>query len=225
VVVDAAALDAAHVGFADVLLALDTATQAVTVAVHDGERVLAESSVIDPLRHAELLAPGIERALRDAGVVVGDLTGIAVGVGPGPFTGLRVGVVTARTMSLALGIPVYGVCTLDVIAAAVDSAGPFVVATDARRKEVYWARYAHPRQRESQPAVNRPADVATPLPVAGHGAVMYPDAFPAQVAPEFPAAGELAALVVSGAVAALPPEPLYLRRPDVAEPAQRKRVS
>jgi tRNA threonylcarbamoyl adenosine modification protein YeaZ len=208
-----------------VLLALDTATQAVTVAVHDGQGVVAESTVVDPLRHAELLAPGIERLLRDAGVTVADLTGIAVGVGPGPFTGLRVGIVTARTMSLALGVAVYGVCTLDVIAAAVDAPGAFVVATDARRKEVYWARYAHPRERESPPAVGRPADVATQLPVAGHGARMYPDAFPEPIGPEFPSAGVLASLVVSGSVSALAAEPLYLRRPDVAEPAQRKRVS
>jgi tRNA threonylcarbamoyl adenosine modification protein YeaZ len=208
-----------------VLLALDTATQAVTAAVHDGERVVAESSVIDPLRHGELLAPGIARALGDAGVSVSDLTGIAVGVGPGPFTGLRVGIMTARTMSVALGIPVYGVCTLDVLAYAADADGPFVVATDARRKEVYWARYDHRTLRVSGPSVDRPRDVATDLPAAGRGAQMYPEWFPTLIPPEYPRAGDLASLVVSGAAASLPPEPLYLRRPDVAEPTPRKRVS
>ena len=210
------------------LLAIDTATQAVTVAVHNGERVLAESSVVDPLRHGELLAPGIEAALHEAAVDVRDLTGIAVGVGPGPFTGLRVGIMTARTMSLALGVPVYGVCTLDVVAfavRAVDADGPFVVATDARRKEDYWARYEHPAVRVSEPAVDRPADVATDLPTAGRGAAMYPDSFPHRIEPEYPTAGDLASMVVSGAARVLAPEPLYLRRPDVAEPAPRKRVS
>jgi tRNA threonylcarbamoyladenosine biosynthesis protein TsaB len=225
VVVGAASLDAADVGFADVLLALDTATQAVTVAVHDGERVLAESSVVDPLRHGELLAPGIDQALRAAGVSVADITGIAVGVGPGPFTGLRVGIMTARTMSLALGVPVYGVCSLDVIAFAVDSEGPFVVATDARRKEVYWARYDRPTERATSPSVDRPTDVATTLPAAGHGPVLYPESFSARIAPEYPRAGDLASMVVSGAAHVVPPEPLYLRRPDVAEPTSRKRVS
>jgi tRNA threonylcarbamoyl adenosine modification protein YeaZ len=208
-----------------VLLAFDTATQAVTAAVHDGERVVAESSVVDPLRHGELLAPGIEQVLRDAEISVGDLTAIAVGVGPGPVTGLRVGIMTARTMSLALGLPVTGVCTLDVIAFAVEADGAFVVATDARRKEVYWARYEHPTVRVAGPSVDRPDDVATELPAAGRGAAMYPDAFPLRVGPEYPRAGALASIVVSGAVAPLPPDPLYLRRPDVAEPTSRKRVS
>ncbi|HSS68194.1 MAG TPA: tRNA (adenosine(37)-N6)-threonylcarbamoyltransferase complex dimerization subunit type 1 TsaB [Nocardioidaceae bacterium] len=207
------------------LLALDTATQSVTVAVHNGEQVVAESSVVDPLRHGELLAPGIEAALREAGADIRDLTGIAVGVGPGPFTGLRVGIMTARTMSLALGVPVYGVCTLDVLAFAVQTDGPFVVATDARRKEVYWARYDHPTVRVSEPAVDRPVAVATELPAAGRGAAMYPDSFPHPIEPEYPRAGDLASIVVSGAARVLAPEPLYLRRPDVAEPAPRKRVS
>src|SRR5919204_4201773 len=121
------------------LLAFDTATSAVTVAVHDGRSVRGEPTVVDALRHGELLAPGVEAALRKAGVTSGELTRIAVGVGPGPFTGLRVGVVTARTMAAVLGIAVVGVCTLDVLAAqAVDEGtvhGEFVVATDARRRE------------------------------------------------------------------------------------------
>src|SRR6476659_4090463 len=119
-----------------VLLAFDTATPAVTVALHDGERVVAFSTKVDARRHGELLAPGITAVLDDAWVPRQDVTAVAVGVGPGPFTGLRVGLVTARTLALTLDIPVYGVCTLDVLAVqAVDEGlvdGPFLVATDAR---------------------------------------------------------------------------------------------
>ena len=77
----------------------------------------------------------------DAGASRADLTAVAVGVGPGPYTGLRVGVVTARVLGAVLGVAVCGVCSLDVIAAAVPRGREFLVAADARRKEVYWARY------------------------------------------------------------------------------------
>ncbi len=97
------------------LLALDSATPAVTVALADGDRLLAERTTVDARRHGELLAPAIAAVLAEAGVDRSDLTAIAVGVGPGPFTGLRVGLVTARTLGAVLGIPVLGVCTLDVL--------------------------------------------------------------------------------------------------------------
>lgn len=206
------------------LLALDTATSAVTVAVHDGASVLAEHDAVGPLQHGELLAPAIADALATAGLTPTDLTGIAVGIGPGPFTGLRVGIVTARVMASTLGIPVVGVCTLDVLAAAVDAEGPFLATGDARRKEVYCARYADPYRRLTDPAVARPGDVATDEPVAGRGAVLYPEAFPHAVAPEYPRAADLARLVASGHALRREPEPLYLRRPDTAAPSPRKRV-
>lgn len=206
------------------LLALDTATAAVTVAVHDGSSVVGTSTVVDPMRHGELLAPGIVAALDGAGVVPRELSRIAVGVGPGPFTGLRVGIVTARTMAAALRVPVVGVCSLDVVAAGVAVDEPFAVATDARRKEVYWARYDASGSRLSEPAVAKPSAVAFAGPVAGRGAVLYPDYFPRAVAPEYPDASRLAQLVVEERARLLPPEPLYLRRPDVAAPAARKPV-
>ncbi len=206
------------------LLAFDTATHAVTVALHDGADVVAESTVVDALRHGELLAPGIQRVLSAAGVAPRDVTRIAVGVGPGPFTGLRVGIVTARTMGAVLGVPVVGVCTLDLVAAAVECAEPFLVATDARRKEVYWATYADARRRTDGPHVSRPAAVATTRPAAGRGAVLYPQEFPHAVSPEHPDAAVLARIVVSGSVDLLAPEPLYLRRPDAVEAGPRKRV-
>ena len=211
------------------LLAFDTATPAVAVALHDGERVLAEATTVDAKRHGELLAPGIASVLAEAGIVRQDLTAIAVGVGPGPFTGLRVGLVTARTLSLVLEIPVYGVCTLDVLAAeAVDSGavnGEFLVATDARRKEVYWASYDEQGIRLDGPHVSKPADVATDRPVVGRGALLYPEAFAHAVGPENPRAGVLAQLVTDERVELLDPDPLYLRRPDAVAPGKPKRVS
>ncbi|MGH3096845.1 MAG: tRNA (adenosine(37)-N6)-threonylcarbamoyltransferase complex dimerization subunit type 1 TsaB [Streptosporangiales bacterium] len=208
------------------LLALDTATPAVTVALHDGEHVLTESTVVGG-QHGELLAPGIAQALATAGVTPGDLTDVAVGVGPGPFTGLRVGIVSARAFGDVLGVPLHGVCTLDVLAWQHGAAGPFVVATDARRKEVYWARYADARTPRTEPAVDRPADVATPEPVVGNGGQLYLDAFPGAQEPVYPSASALADLTVerlrSGGTL-LDPLPLYLRRPDARAPGARKRV-
>lgn len=207
------------------LLALDTATDAVTVAVLDGTTVVAELTTEDRLRHGELLAPAIARVLADAAVPTTALTRIAVGVGPGPFTGLRIGLATATTMALALGIEAVGVCTLDVIASAVEVDGPFLVATDARRKEVYWARYATPYRRETEPAVGRPGTIPSDLPVAGNGPRLYPAELPRPVAPHLPSAAALARLVVSGRTRLLPTLPLYLRRPDATVPAARKRVT
>ncbi len=211
------------------LLALDTATPLVTVALHDGEDVVWEGASELPLKHGEQLAPLIDRALRATGVVRQDLTAIGVGVGPGPFTGLRVGLVTARTLAHVLEIPVYGVCTLDVLAIeAVDSgavAGDFTVATDARRKEVYLATYDADGARLDGPLVARPADVATAGPVVGEGAVLYPDAFPQAAGPTLPSAGWLARVIAEERAELRDPEPLYLRRPDAVAPGTPKRVS
>ncbi|GAA2023338.1 tRNA (adenosine(37)-N6)-threonylcarbamoyltransferase complex dimerization subunit type 1 TsaB [Catenulispora yoronensis] len=214
------------------LLAFDTATPAITVALHDGAAVLAESTTVDARRTGELLAPGITAVLDAAGHKPGELTGIAVGVGPGPFTGLRVGLVTARALGDSLGIPVHGVCTLDVVAYQARSAEPFAVATDARRREVYYAQYADYLTRSTEPDVAHPALIAdrlSGLPVAGEGAVLYSEAFPQAIEPRHPSAAALAELVVlrlkSDPDSLLFPEPLYLRRPDAVEPSTRKRVS
>jgi tRNA threonylcarbamoyladenosine biosynthesis protein TsaB len=207
------------------LLAFDTATPAVTVALHDGTDVLAEYSVVDAMRHGELLAPAITTVLERAGADRSDLTDIAVGVGPGPFTGLRVGLVTARTLGEVLGIPVHGVCTLDVLAAGADVEGAFVVATDARRKEVYWAAYADRVTRVDGPHVAKPADVEATGVVVGRGGVLHRDCFAQTAPPEYPSAGVLAALVARGEVDVLPPDPLYLRRPDAVASTMRRRVS
>ena len=212
------------------LLAFDTATPYVTVALHDGEQVVAERRSEQRMKHGEQLAPLIEAVLGEGGIVRQDLTAIAVGVGPGPFTGLRVGLVTARTLALVLEIPVYGVCSLDVLALeAAVGATPvgtdFTVATDARRKEVYLATYDDRGRRLDGPEVVRPADAATDRPVVGEGAALYPDAFPDGRPPAQPGAGWLARAVTEELAELHDPEPMYLRRPDAIAPGAPKRVS
>ena len=211
------------------ILAIDTSTSAITVAIHDDERVRAQASHLDPRAHTEWVAPLVEKCLTEASAAPTDLTGIVVGNGPGPFTGLRVGIVTARTLGFVLEVPVYGVCSLDVIAVQVaESAAPdggFLVATDARRKEVYLASYDADGRRLEGPVVTRPAEVATDAPVAGAGPLLYPDHFPHAIPPERPSAGWLAHAVSGELVELLDPEPLYLRRPDAVAGAPRKPVS
>ncbi len=212
------------------LLGIDTSTSAITVAVHDGAVVLAARSRVDARGHTEQLAPLIEQALRDAGAVPGDLTDLAVGTGPGPFTGLRVGLVTAHTLGYALGIPVHGVCSLDVLArAAGRTEGELLVATDARRREVYWARYAASpggARRLTEPAVDRPAEIdwtTRSLPTAGRGPVLYPDLFPEPLGPLDADASALVEIAVEQVRRGepMPVEPLYLRRPDALTTAER----
>ncbi|SFB83587.1 tRNA (adenosine(37)-N6)-threonylcarbamoyltransferase complex dimerization subunit type 1 TsaB [Streptomyces aidingensis] len=216
------------------LLALDTATPAVTVALHDGERVLAAADPVDARRHGELLLPGIDGVLRAASRSLDALTGIVVGTGPGPYTGLRVGLATAQAIGAARELPVHGLCTLDGIAWATGRDEPFVVATDARRKEVYWARYADARTRESGPAVDRPQDIAgrvAGVPAVGAGAVLYAGVFTGLLGegrPLHASAAALAALAAEKLAAgeALPaPLPRYLRRPDAQVPKNYKVVT
>jgi tRNA threonylcarbamoyl adenosine modification protein YeaZ len=220
------------------LLGLDTATPAMTVALHDGDRPLAQLVTVDAHRHAELLAPAVAQVIADAGVSQRDLTGVVAGVGPGPYTGLRVGLVTARVLANALGIPVYGLCSLDVIAADVAAASAgvsgeeFLVATDARRRELYWARYDGTGRRTAGPEVSRPADIPVGgLPAAGEGPLLYPELLPDGLAPAYPAAATMCRIAAAALAAGDPgqlllaPEPLYLRRPDVREPHARKRVT
>jgi tRNA threonylcarbamoyl adenosine modification protein YeaZ len=211
-----------------VLLAFDTSTAAVTVALHDGATVIAQESAVDARRHGELLAVFIDKVLHSAGAGSRDLTCVAVGTGPGPYTGLRAGLVTARVLGSALGIRIDGICSLDVIAAGAAGGSDFLVATDARRREVYWARYTAAGERVDGPHVNRPADLPPGLPVAGEGAVLYPELAGRPCGPRFPSAARLASLASARQAAGTPPapaEPLYLRRPDAREPGKPKRVT
>ena len=222
------------------LLAIDTATSAITVALHDGDRVLAESTTLDARRHGEYLAPGIAGVLAQAGRTPGEVSAVVAGTGPGPFTGLRIGLVTARTFAFARGIPVFGVCSLDALAhqAWVEDATTVlgescVVATDARRKEVYWAQYditADGVLRRGEPMVAKaetiPAEVRR-LPVVGRGAVLYAGWFGPRVGPLDVSAGALAGLAATRMAAGveLPAaDPMYLRRPDTMPPSPRKLV-
>jgi tRNA threonylcarbamoyl adenosine modification protein YeaZ len=214
-----------------VLLALDTASPVVTVALHDGRRVVGSSDTEAGPRHGELLAPAIDGLLEHAGVHPRQLTEIVVGIGPGPYTGLRVGVVTARTLGAVLDLPVRGVVSLDTLAAAQGelraSGLAFVVATDARRREVYWARYEGFRRLEG-PHVDRPAVLAERLagaPVVGRGARIHADLLIPVDGPDDPSAAVLAEACRAGAVELVAPQPCYLRRPDVSEPRPRKRVT
>ena len=206
------------------LLAFDTATPTITVAVHDGRSVVGEAEATGAMAHGEKLSPAIRDAMAAAGAGMADLTDVAVGVGPGPFTGLRVGVVTALTLGESLGLTTHGVCSLDVIAAGVPD-DECLVVTDARRKEVYWARYAG-GVRVTGPDVGSPAAVAElHADVLAHGPAvdLYPDLFDGAGA-RAPRAADLAQLVVDGTAIELPLEPLYLRRPDAVPSAGAKQA-
>jgi tRNA threonylcarbamoyl adenosine modification protein YeaZ len=218
------------------LLVMDTSSAVITAAVHDGDSVVGHASEHGAQSHGELLAPVVERALAEAGARPGDLTHVCAGVGPGPFTGLRVGIVTARVMGEALGIPVRGMCSLDVLAfqAAAESGftlGDFAVATDARRKEVYLRSYSRGGRPASDAVVVKPADVMASVaagPVVGPGAWLYPDVFVDAREPrelDGAAMAELVAGRIELGTPLLEPEPLYLRRPDAVENAGRKRVT
>ena len=203
------------------ILAIDTATPAVTAAIVslDGVEVLAGRVTIDARAHAEQLTPNVLGALADAGRSVNDLGAVVVGCGPGPFTGLRVGMASAAAYGHALGIPVYGVCSLDAIGIeTAATSGEVLVVTDARRREVYWARYRD-GVRIDGPAVDAPADVpADADAVAGspeHAALFD---LP-RLSPVYPTAAGLVRAVADWTTAPAPLVPLYLRRPDAKPPA------
>ena len=219
------------------LLAIDTATSAITVALHDGLTVLAESSTLDSRRHGEYLAPAMVEVLARAGRTAADVTAVVCGTGPGPFTGLRIGLVTARTFAYARGIPVFGVCSLDAMAHQAwleDEASlgrSCVVATDARRKEVYWARYdvtSNGAIRRGPPMVAKAATIAAEvrgLPVIGRGAELYAESFGRRVGAldvSAAALADLAARMMATGEELAVPEPMYLRRPDATPPPLRK---
>lgn len=205
------------------VLAVDTSTVVNVAVARDGD-VLQVATVDDRMAHIEQLTPKIRLVLSRAGATLADLDHIVVGLGPGPFTGLRVGIATARVLAWVSQVPLWGVCSLDVLAAQYahqHPAGEFVVATDARRREVYWARYALDGSRLDGPKVCSPDEVPA-LPTIGPGASLYPERLAAVIGPRSFDPGVLASRGLSFADAGT--EPLYLRRPDAAEPTRRKSV-
>jgi len=172
-------------------LAIDTSTSRTTVGIIDGNTVLFEKFHEGATDHGRALSQLVAEALK----VCAPPQEVVVGMGPGPFTGLRVGISFAHTFGLARGIPVVGICSLD----AIDiKESQYTVAIDARRKEIYWARYKDGVRIEG-PAVSKPAEVN------GFIIDQYPDM------------KKLVLLSKSENVT----EPLYLRRPDAVPTAER----
>lgn len=240
------------------LLALDTSTPQVSVALAelpplpDGGgpalvsgaawcRTLAERAVVAPNRHGELLAPLVDEVFAAGGRSREDLAAVAVGLGPGPFTGLRVGVVTAAALADALGVPAYGMCSLDVVAAAHPEdpceRGELLVVTDARRRQVYWARYDATGRRLDGPDIAEPAALVErlgdpPPTVVGAGVLTHGVAFDGVAVvvehDPYPRAAVLAVQTAERVRRGEPAdvlEPLYLRRPDARPPGAPKKVT
>ena len=174
------------------VLAIDTSTSRTSVAIIEDAKVLYSGFRDGATEHGPSLPALVQEAL-----AVSDVDEVVVGMGPGPFTGLRVGIAFAQSFALARQIPVRGVCSLDAIAMQIQEAD-FIVTVDARRKEVYWARYTN-GVRVAEPAVNFPADVT--------GAPIHADLFPDMVS----------LTNLPGNIT----EPIYLRRPDAVATADR----
>jgi tRNA threonylcarbamoyl adenosine modification protein YeaZ len=202
------------------VLAIDTSV-GVSVAILRSNGELTQSQAVDHGRQGELTAELISQVVADSGLEISEIAEVVVGVGPGPFTGLRVGLVTAAVFAHARNIPIHGICSLDAI--AFDYAKPCVVVTDARRKELYWARYED--KRIGEPQVSKPEDLLAQFPdseFAGPGAQLYPDFISGKVSEL--KAGSLAKLFVSGNAQLVDLSPMYLRKPDAVEPTTRKSV-
>ncbi|WP_028463787.1 tRNA (adenosine(37)-N6)-threonylcarbamoyltransferase complex dimerization subunit type 1 TsaB [Nesterenkonia alba] len=206
-----------------------------------GPQVLAAEQTPATTAHAEWLVPAAQRVLAASEVAAEEITGVVVGVGPGPFTGLRVGLAAAHGLALGWRVPVHGVCSLDALALrTVESTtvrGEFLVATDARRREVYWAEYVTDDDGSrliQGPFVSSPAELPD-LPAVGAGVGLYPEVLqlaeqaPAEAAEWTPHAAELGCLAASALSGDLfgvlcEPRPLYLRESDAQVPAQMRKA-
>ena len=172
-------------------LAIDTATSRTIVGIVEGDKVLFEAFHEGATEHGFAITDLVMKALQ----VCPQPDQVVVGMGPGPFTGLRVGITFANSFGLAREIPVIGVCSLD----AIDiKESEYTVAIDARRKEIYWAKYKD-GVRVLGPAVSKPAEV---------------DNF---IIDQHPNLQKLVVLSTSQNIA----EPMYLRRPDAVPTAER----
>lgn len=194
-------------------LAIDTSTSRTSVAIIDEGALLWHGFRDGATSHGDALPALVLEGLTTQPVV----KQVVVGMGPGPFTGLRVGIAFARTFALARTIPIIGICSLDAIAALVREKDDFIIATDARRKEIYWARYQSGVRVEG-PSVDFPGHVrAKGIPMFGEGAVKY--SFADSDEDQYP---DLQALVaISADPDARVDAPLYIRHPDAVPTSER----
>lgn len=222
------------------ILALDSsAIASVALGRLDGQTLtlLASRSTEDTRSHAEVMAPFVTEVLAEAGVTGQDIDAVITGTGPGPFTGLRAGIVTARSLAFAWNKPLYGIMSLTALAeraeGAVRASGHtrFLVASDARRKEIYSAVYELTEsgyQLESGPTVGL-ASEAPDLPAYGFGTSLYPEALDTQPGFEHtqPDAAALLAAAARLGLTSLSTDTsaLYLRESDAKVPAARKKAS
>lgn len=222
------------------VLAVDTATPAVTAGLVELEQAAAAAAMparvrtvatrvrVDARAHAEVLTPQILECLGEAGRSRSEIAAVVSGIGPGPFTGLRVGMATAAAFGDALGIPVYGVCSLDAIAADaapdLTAGSELLVVTDARRREVYWARYRD-GARIAGPDVSTPGDLDPGQADVIAGSASHVDLFDLPVLPvETPSPAGLVRMAAAELLSYAVPQPLvplYLRRPDAVENSYR----
>lgn len=231
-----------------VLIVDTSAAVSAALLAADGTE-LASRVIREQRRHAELLTPLVSELLTEAGITSADITTVVGGTGPAPFTGLRVGLVTARTFAFGVGTEALGVSSLDAVAAEaaqkleLAQGTEILVVSDARRKEVYFARYAVGAPGEfgvvdltvvAGPDVATAADVvdaghATGAVVVGEAARVYAEAFEGmdvRADVEVPNPVVLGRIALARAAAGIdqPTTPLYLRRPDAQVPASRKRA-
>lgn len=220
-----------------IVLAIDTATPGLSVALLADRGVIGSWSQDAGRRHTETLAPAIEELCRDTRVALAEVDAIAVDVGPGLFTGLRVGLATAAALAHALARPALGVTSTEILAEPYRSARREVVtAVDVRRGEVAWAHYRGGGEVDGPPQLATPEDLrerlieiggAAPGPVAvvGDGALRYREQITAgaegvevDIAAPYPSAEQLALIAhrrFAEGEPASPVVPVYLRSADV----------
>lgn len=209
------------------LLAIDTSAGTSVAVVDRDLGILSEVNESDTRRHAEVIGEAILFAIERSGIAIGQLSGIAAGMGPGPFTGLRVGIAAAQAFAFGASKPLVRVVSHDAVAFghyAEGNHGPLLVVTDARRREVYFSAYSGVDPvglpvRAEAPGLCRPDDLSAT--VVGYSRYLRIDAAEISAA----SAGLLAEGLFQHERAFAAPEALYLRAPDATVPAGPKRVS
>lgn len=231
------------------VLIVDTSAAVSAALLADDGTEIARRTIREQRRHAELLTPLISELFEESQVNSADITTVVSGTGPAPFTGLRVGLVTARTFAFGTGTEALGVSSLDAIASQAAAelelaeGSNILVVSDARRKEVYYARYTVGARNvfgavdvtvSAGPDVAPAAEVVAQglgqdSVIVGEGATVYAEAFAGldvRAGIDVPDPAVLGRLGLARADAGMeqPTTPLYLRRPDAQVPAARKRA-